>query len=114
MKVHRTRDPGNRDEEEEAEGDDDGEGDHREEDRDEALKKGEDVLREGERRVGNAGELRGILRPAHPELKSRGEVVAAVEALRDTGITDVAFYNYGHVRSASLGWIADALSVLGD
>ena len=66
------------------------------------------------RRVGDDAELRGILRPAHPDLKSRGEVVAATEALRDTGITDVAFYNYGHVRQASLGWIADALRVFGD
>ena len=66
------------------------------------------------RRVGERGKLRGILRPAHPDLKSRGEVVAAVEALRDTGIVDVAFYNYGHLRRASLGWIADALAVLGD
>jgi len=66
------------------------------------------------RRVGEAGKLRGILRPAYPDLKSRGEVVAAVEALRDSGITDVAFYNYGHVRSASLGWIKDALAILGD
>jgi len=66
------------------------------------------------RRVAGLGKLRGILRPAHPDLKSRGEVVAAVEALRDSGITDVAFYNYGHVRSASLGWIKDALAVLGD
>jgi hypothetical protein len=66
------------------------------------------------RRVDGRARLRGILRPAHPDLKSRGEVVAAVEALRDTGITDVAFYNYGHVRKASLGWIGDALAVLGD
>jgi len=66
------------------------------------------------RRVAGRGKLRGILRPAHPDLKSRGEVVAAVEALRDSGITDVAFYNYGHVRRASLGWIADALAILGD
>ena len=66
------------------------------------------------RRVGTSGKLRGILRPAHPDLKSRGEVVAAVETLRDSGITDIAFYNYGHVRRPSLGWIADALATLGD
>jgi hypothetical protein len=66
------------------------------------------------RRVAGRGKLRGILRPAHPDLKSRGEVVAAVEALRDGGITDIAFYNYGHVRRPSLGWIADALATLGD
>jgi hypothetical protein len=66
------------------------------------------------RRVGNEGKLRGILRPAHPDLKSGGEVIAAAELLRDTGITDIAFYNYGHLRQSSLGWIAEALAVLGD
>ena len=66
------------------------------------------------RRIGDAGKIRGILRPAHPDLNSRGEVIAAVEALRDAGITDIAFYNYGHVRRPSLGWIADALSAIGD
>ncbi len=66
------------------------------------------------RRVQGAGSLRGILRPAHPDLKSRGEVVAAAEAMRDAGIADIAFYNYGHLRSANLGWIADALAVFGE
>lgn len=66
------------------------------------------------RRMGGAGELRGILRPAWPDLQSKADVVGAVTALRDAGITDVAFYNYGHLRRSSLGWIADALAVFGD
>ena len=65
------------------------------------------------RRVG-AAKLRGILRPAYPDLQSRGEVVAAAEALRDTGIGEIAFYNYGHLRRGNLAWIADALAVFGD
>lgn len=65
------------------------------------------------RRLRGAGTIRGILRPAHPDLKSRGDVVGAVTALRDAGITDIAFYNYGHIRQQSLGWIADALAALG-
>ncbi len=69
-----------------------------------------DVLR----RVGDAGKLRGILRPAWPDLQSKSDVVGAVAALRDAGISDIAFYNYGHVRRASLGWIADALAATGD
>ena len=40
--------------------------------------------------------------------------MGAVTALRDAGIRDVAFYNYGHLRRANLAWIADALAVLGD
>lgn len=66
------------------------------------------------RRLGGAGRLRGILRPAWPDLPSKSDVVAAAIALRDAGITDIAFYNYGHLRRASLAWIADALAVLGD
>lgn len=69
-----------------------------------------DVLR----RVGDAGKLRGILRPAWPDLQNGSEVVGAVAALRQAGIGDIAFYNYGHVRRASLAWIADALAATGD
>jgi hypothetical protein len=65
-----------------------------------------DVLR----RVGDAGKLRGLLRPAWPDLQSKFELVGAVTALRELGIGDLAFYNYGHVRRANLAWIADALA----
>jgi hypothetical protein len=65
------------------------------------------------RRVGS-GKLRGILRPAWPDLQTKDEVVGAVAALRDAGIHDVAFYNYGHLRRANLAWIAEALEVVGD
>jgi len=65
------------------------------------------------RRLRGAGKIRGILRPAFPDLRSRGEVVAAVAALHEAGIDEIAFYNYGHLRPASLGWIGDALNALG-
>jgi hypothetical protein len=67
-----------------------------------------------QRRLRGAGKLRGILRPAHPDLKSRGEVVAAVEGLKAAGITDIAFYNYGHLRPAGLRWIGEALAAIGE
>jgi hypothetical protein len=66
------------------------------------------------RRLGGAGALRGILRPGFPDLQSRGELVAAAEGLRDAGVSEVAFYNYGHLRRRNLAWIADALAVFGD
>ena len=66
------------------------------------------------RRLAGAGGLRGILRPAWPDLQSRADVVGAATALRDAGITDIAFYNYGHLRRSNLAWIADALAVFGD
>jgi hypothetical protein len=67
-----------------------------------------------QRRLRGAGKIRGILRPSHPDLKSRGEVIAAVAGLKAAGIADIAFYNYGHLRPASLRWIGDALAAIGD
>ncbi|MEO8667711.1 MAG: hypothetical protein ABI399_04290 [Bauldia sp.] len=67
-----------------------------------------------QRRLRGKGKLRGILRPAHPDLKSKGEVMAAVAGLKDAGITDLAFYNYGHLRPAGLKWIGEALAAIGD
>jgi len=66
------------------------------------------------RRLRGVGKLRGILRPAYPDLNARNAVIAAVEGLKQAGIGDIAFYNYGHLRSASLEWIGAALAVLGD
>ena len=66
------------------------------------------------RRLRGEGRLRGILRPAYPDLQSRGDVIAAVAALREAGIADIAFYNYGHLRQASLDWIGAALAAPGD
>jgi hypothetical protein len=64
------------------------------------------------RRIAGAGRLRGILRPAHPDLSSRQDVIAAVAALAEAGIDDIAFYNWGHLRAASLDWMAAALAAL--
>jgi hypothetical protein len=50
------------------------------------------------------------LRPSHPDLGTRDAVISAVAALRDAGVVDLAFYNYGHLRESSLKWIADALA----
>ena len=67
-----------------------------------------------QRRLNGVGTLRGILRPGFPDLQSRGDLVAAAQALRVAGISDVAFYNYGHLRRSNLAWIAEALAVFGD
>jgi len=65
------------------------------------------------RRLRGKGALRGILRPAFPDLSSRAALVAAAEALREGQAAGIAFYNYGHVRRPSLGWIADAIAAFG-
>jgi hypothetical protein len=61
------------------------------------------------RRLGDKAKLRGIMRPAYPDLASKGEFLAAVEALRAGGVSELAFYNWGHLRRANLAWIGDAL-----
>jgi len=65
-----------------------------------------------QRRLDGAGRLRGILRPGHPDLDNRAAVVAAVAALHDGEVEDIAFYNYGHLRQASLDWMGAALAAL--
>ncbi len=64
------------------------------------------------RRLQGKGKLRGILRPAYPDLDSKAEFVAAMQALGEGGVKEVAFYNWGHVRSANLQWIATGLEAL--
>ena len=62
------------------------------------------------RRLNGAGTLRGILRPGFPDFESRSELVAAAQALREAGVSGIAFYNYGLLRLSNLSWIADALA----
>lgn len=64
------------------------------------------------RRLRGSGKLRGIMRPAYPDLASKPEFLAAVEGLIQAGVTDMAFYNWGHLRKANVGWIADAMKLL--
>jgi hypothetical protein len=61
-----------------------------------------------------AGTLRAVLRPGFPDLRSRSEVGAAATALRDAGVSGIAFYNYGHLRRSNLAWISDAVAVFGN
>ncbi|MBL8893385.1 MAG: hypothetical protein JNJ53_02225 [Rhizobiales bacterium] len=64
------------------------------------------------RRLDGVGTLRGILRPAYPDFASRGEFLAAIEALVEGGVRELAFYNWGHLRSANVAWIGDAMKIL--
>ena len=61
------------------------------------------------RRIG-AGRLRGILRPSHPDFSGKADFLAAVAALQAGGVEDLAFYNWGHLRSRNLNWIGAALA----
>jgi hypothetical protein len=64
------------------------------------------------RRLAGTGTLRGILRPAYPDFANRAEFLAAIEALITGGVRELAFYNWGHIRSANLAWIGDAMKML--
>jgi len=61
------------------------------------------------RRLRGRGRLRGILRPSHPDLATKGEFLAAVAALREGGVDELAFYNWGHLRRTNLEWIGEAM-----
>lgn len=65
------------------------------------------------RRLGDRGTLRGILRPAWPDLADKADFLAAVTALTDGGVSGLAFYNWGHLRKANLAWIAEAMDIFG-
>jgi hypothetical protein len=64
------------------------------------------------RRLRGKGGLRGILRPAFPDLDTKGEFIAAMRALGEGGVSEVAFYNWGHLRESNLNWIADGLAAM--
>ena len=64
------------------------------------------------RRLRGKGRLRGILRPAYPDLESKGAFLAAIGALIAGGVSEIAFYNWGHVRDANLEWIGEGLRAL--
>jgi len=37
------------------------------------------------------------------------EVISAVQALTEGGVTEIAFYNWGHIRKANMSWLGQAL-----
>lgn len=64
------------------------------------------------RRLRGNGTVRGIVRPAFPDLDTKGEFLAAMRALGEGGVSEVAFYNWGHLRRENVSWIADGLQAL--
>ncbi len=64
------------------------------------------------RRLRGKGRLRGIVRPSFPDLETKSEFLAAMRALGEGGVSEVAFYNWGHIRDANLNWIAEGLAAM--
>jgi hypothetical protein len=65
------------------------------------------------RRAGDDATLNFILRPSFPDLANGAETVAAALRLKEVGMAGLAFYNYGHLRLASLERITAALAAIG-
>jgi hypothetical protein len=63
-------------------------------------------------RAGDDAPLHFILRPSFPDLAAGRETAAAARRLKQVGLAGIAFYNYGHIRLASLAHIQEALAVL--
>jgi hypothetical protein len=61
------------------------------------------------RRLGPDTTLRAILRPSWPDLADRADFLAAIAALKAGGVSELAFYNWGHLRRRNLAWIGEAL-----
>ena len=65
------------------------------------------------RRAGDEADLHFILRPSFPDLANGAETAAAVRRLQPLRPAGIAFYNYGHLRLASLDHVKAALAALG-
>jgi len=63
-------------------------------------------------RAGEDATLNFILRPSFPDLANGAETVAAALRLKELGMAGLAFYNYGHLRLASLERIKAALAAV--
>lgn len=61
------------------------------------------------RRIGDLGELRGILRPSFPDLETGAELAEAVKLLDAGGVTGLSFYNWGFLRERNMRFIKTVL-----
>ena len=61
------------------------------------------------RRLRGTGKIRAIMRPAYPDFTSKADFLSAVSALKEGGVDEFAFYNWGHIRKANLAWIGEAM-----
>ena len=66
------------------------------------------------RRLRGKGTLRGIVRPAYPDLDTKSEFLSAMRALGAGGISEIAFYNWGHLRDVNMDWVGEGLAALED
>ena len=51
-----------------------------------------------------------ILRPGYPDMSRESDLTEALEGLRNLGLGDFAFYNFGMLRPMNLEWLRNALT----
>lgn len=64
-------------------------------------------------RAGPRARIRAVLRPGFPDHPQEAGFSATVRSLTEAGLNDLAFYNFGHMRTANLEWIGRALQAAG-
>ncbi len=62
------------------------------------------------RRIAGAGTLRGVLRPAWPDLETPDALRDAVRLLESAGVDGISFYNWGFLRPRNLDFLRQALT----
>jgi len=63
-------------------------------------------MAEARAKAGNAARIGFILRPTWPHVQGPDDLAACQQAVADAGAETISFYNYGHIRLQSLGWIS--------
>jgi hypothetical protein len=65
-------------------------------------------IRDCRRRAGKAAALRAILRPGHPDIADRGQLLETIALLGSQGLRHFSFYNFGMLRPHNLQWLREA------
>lgn len=60
-------------------------------------------------RTGGPDRVSTILRPGFPDMASKAQLAQTLRRIRARGISSLAFYNYGMLRPANLGWLRQCL-----
>ncbi|HET6223103.1 MAG TPA: hypothetical protein VFE11_13090, partial [Dongiaceae bacterium] len=69
-------------------------------------------IRDCRRRAGKTAELRAILRPGHPDIADRGQLLETIAVLGSQGLRHFSFYNFGMLRPHNLQWLREATAAI--
>jgi hypothetical protein len=69
-------------------------------------------IRDCRRRTASDIELRAILRPGHPDIASREQLLEMISVLAAQGVRHFSFYNFGLLRPHNLDWLQAACAAI--